>query len=456
MRKLFLKAFSGLFVLTVIAQYFIGKYFLLPRTSENNKWQHNILEFLDKSKPEVLLNKSANNFPAWRFGLKTSNRNLTQIVIGKGEKYLEYFSNVCIFPKANSFKPGVKFKGELMSFDSKRPNVIYNLYFDTRSHQIKGSHWYIVNTPDYRPPQNAKVIENKVAFFPGYWRPGNIFLVWARIVPELYNARLFQSNLTELYDDKQLRIIDREDSVFIVDTLCPETYSNDAYAMLGFTEVLDFSKDLQEKLKTPLCYKHAIFGDVKLDAVIRKTAKEAVISQWSYRRNPCKQFYVLIVERLGTRHILNLAEIVASFKRRNVTVRVEHFEGKTLQEQAEIMHCAKTFIAVQGAAMSWFDFLPKNANLIEFYWTGWASKYKKRARKSRKDVHATAVQCKPVIPETVYKKHAEKLLNKKLDRVDEKTKKILRRKALKLGLLSCMYGSVYRDADVICPAPKSS
>ena len=109
-------------------------------------------------------------------------------------KHLEYFQNVCILPRKALSNPdkNKNFQGYLYSFDSTRDKAVYHCHVDTRSSQVKGSHYIITNNPKYRSLRGVTILNDTVAYFPGYWRSGSqVYLLWGHLLPVLQGAKDF-------------------------------------------------------------------------------------------------------------------------------------------------------------------------------------------------------------------------------------------------------------------------
>lgn len=89
--------------------------------------------------------------------------------------------------------------------------------------------------------------------------------------------------------------------------------------------------------------------------------------------------YSLLLQRLGTRRILNVEELSDAMKTVfGLPVVITHFENKTAQEQMSLACGARVFLGVQGQGMEWAHFIDggsSNGLVIELYWEGWPTYY---------------------------------------------------------------------------------
>ena len=164
-----------------------------------------------------------------------------------------------------------------------------------------------------------------------------------------------------------------------------------------------------------LCFKQALFMQSKTTAMnkLHTTSVVKTLSEkWRLREIKCPATkHVLILQRDKTRRIRNVDTIVDHLREHmNASVQVVQFEGKPAQEQARIIHCANVFIAVQGAGMNWYKFLPPKARMLEITWPYWGSRYAGRVRKQRPDVTARVVKCQMYTSPAIYMQFAREWL----------------------------------------------
>ena len=156
---------------------------------------------------------------------------------------------------------------------------------------------------------------------------------------------------------------------------------------------------------------------------------------------------MVLVKRLATRHLLNIDELATVIRQqRGFDVDVVSFEGMTIQHQLEILRCTSLFIAVQGAALAWMLFLPQNAMFIEIWFSGWTSRYKRRARQFRPDLLAQTVQCQRVASDAVLQKYAQRWFNY-TGRITPEIETKLYEKSKKA---KPAFGHVFKDSDCVC------
>ena len=118
-----------------------------------------------------------------------------------------------------------------------------------------------------------------------------------------------------------------------------------------------------------------------------------------------------------------------------------------MREQLDAVRCASTFIGVQGAGLSWYQFLPTNATFIELYWYGWKSKFRLRANQSRPDVTAHAVECTPVTPYSTWANYARRWLHYLGPVNDVMKQRLIERSA---QVERPVKGTVWKDSNCVC------
>ena len=114
------------------------------------------------------------------------------------------------------------------------------------------------------------------------------------------------------------------------------------------------------------------------------------------------------------------------------------------------MHCANVFIAVQGAGMNWYKFLPPNARMLEITWPHWRSRYRIRAIETRPDVTPIVLQCQMHTPSHIFLKYARLWLkfNGTADDVTKQMKADLIRRSFKLDSTHTV--NIQKDSDCVC------
>jgi hypothetical protein len=97
--------------------------------------------------------------------------------------------------------------------------------------------------------------------------------------------------------------------------------------------------------------------------------------------SPPTQLRVVIIQRLNSRKIKNIAALVSAARSvQNITdVSVAVMENMTMQEQIRMITCGHVIVAgAQGAGLQWTSFLKytgRPAALIEFTWRSWPPFY---------------------------------------------------------------------------------
>ena len=293
---------------------------------------------------------------------------------------------------------------------------------------------------------------NQTAFFPLFWREAvNLYIYFDKILVFTSNAHAY-SRAHGLGNETVLIAPDT--------TLTPPDFRQ-MHVDLGMSSLYELHDILKRRGDQPLCFKQALFiqsstipvtKQVKLQtAAMVKTLSE----KWRLSETKCPATkHVLILQRNTTRQIRNVDAIVTYLRAHlNTSVQVEQFEGKLANEQARIVHCANVFIAVQGAGMNWYKFLPPNARMLEItYGIGWPSRYAERARAQRPDVISRIVECRMLTPPEVFLTYAREWLpgfeNATYDSISGAAKRKLYKISAKQSPISKR--AVHKNSDCEC------
>ena len=173
-----------------------------------------------------------------------------------------------------------------------------------------------------------------------------------------------------------------------------------------FLEALNISHIvyLTEERRQFTCFKQAVLPAHTYGLGLPEEAIDTILRAMNITNKTCVYPQVTIIQRSHSRRIYNVDDIqrhVASKFPYFSNVKIIHMENMTIQEQIQEIQCTNVLIGVQGAALSWLQFLPKGAYFIELWFDGWPSKYVKRANKARKDLHAIGLQCEAVTSDQV-------------------------------------------------------
>lgn len=308
-------------------------------------------------------------------------------------------------------------------------------------HVQSNSYWkVVVDDPANRPSEWPMI--GAVAVFPSMWRS----------TPHLYQFLYFTypGVFSQVWwMQQQGHIVKNKTKVILMKPGGPNSTIYDLFYSLGIDEIRDFPTVMLPKTSKPVCFTNAVFlSDVASfhDGTPERVSKSMVQSR-SYiiqqlNREKCDKYYVTFIDRIATRHIINVMQLVNVTRKRGFRyVRVEYLENRTIHEQLRIIHCSSILIGVQGAALTFYSFLPHNAHMIEITFLGWNSKFKLRANRNRRDIKARVRPCTRITSEAIYRKYARRKFNH-TGPVDE---------AMKQRLMTVNSWPV-RDSDVRCLA----
>ena len=169
-----------------------------------------------------------------------------------------------------------------------------------------------------------------------------------------------------------------------------------------------------------MCFKRAVFGRQQSFTSIAEldTHLSAAMAVTSSAETCRQQFgsIVFIQRTKNFRQILNVDDIVAYFLRRGHTdARVVFLEKLSFVEQMRVVKCARVLVAVHGAGLSWFQFLPRGAVMVEVTFHNWPSFFIPRAHYHRPDLRTHLLRCRYSVSEQAYRHVASKLLGDDAD-----------------------------------------
>ena len=359
-----------------------------------------------------------------------------------------YFENVCIQPNDVMHPYRRPFIARVNAYAGGRPteyggkSLVYEL--DWRRHANK-SYWLIHAHNEDVPP--AWPVVPAVAYFPRRWRcSDNIYLLWGHSATGVYKQMKWSQTIPEIRDAS----LPQHLIAPIYGSYFQSHYAHVLYDM-GISEIHAFDAVWR---KSPVCFKYGIFGlqNYNRDLVIGADDMGAKLqTKWGLT-SPCKVNYVLLLDRIKSRHILNAGEIMNHLKKMGYNVKLDYFDNKSLTEQMDSVRCASAFIGVQGAGLSWFQFLQPNVTFVEFYWRGWKSKYEVRVNITRPDVSAHAVECHPMPSQSTMMKYA-RLWFKHYGPIDDAMTTRLIEKSDKVKPIS---GTIWKDSNIVCDIDKLS
>lgn len=132
--------------------------------------------------------------------------------------------------------------------------------------------------------------------------------------------------------------------------------------------------------KSLICYRRALMQvSHEVAARIRGSARDQMLA---FRFSPAEawartisippvnvkagqQPRIVIIERLNSRHILNLGFVEKVLRQQGWGVTTVRLEYLTVTEQFRAIRNATTLLGAHGAGLSWGQFLPTNATLIQ-------------------------------------------------------------------------------------------
>ena len=354
--------------------------------------------------------------------------------------------NVCVRSDNNDFKVTKSFIMNLDSYDNKMNTSVLKYPINYRNKHSRNNSWILENTCAMLPPDDFQ-IQNAVAFFPEYWRDSNqIFLLWHNQLPTALGLMEFGETHIPSEEFRNLKKY-----LIVPSKINIRSDFLQTFLSIGYSSVESFANI---KLSRPVCFRYGIFGRVRgrnnkvhRDHHIQKAVQE----DWqrsTETNGSCSNKHITFIERRETRSIVNLNSLLdISRKVANQTrVVVEQFEKYSLSEQWRKIRCTSVFIAVQGAALSWYRFLPANASVLEIVYPGWHSRYAKRIRGTRPDLHVEVVRCDVTTPLKVYSKYAKLWYNY----TGEITPKLKQELELRSNNTTGVDSSIWKDSNCIC------
>ena len=306
-----------------------------------------------------------------------------------------HFYNVC-FEASHRIQAIIHpFQAQLTAYDNRKRMTSYTFHVDT----VKGetTNFWKIHMKSGEIPNDA-VYKDAIMYFPTYWRDSpQIFLFLSIFMPRTLGQIKWTKQrglLTTTLENNQLLMAPKLHGM-------PKTHQ-ETLAVLGIRKTKDFLKMVKRNVS--VCFSNAVFGETA------QWGREREVRELLEQRmnlSACTQYYVTFLQRQSTRKILNINQLMDLAKRAGLkNIRLEYFEGKTIPEQMRIIHCTAVYVGVQGAALTWYAFLPRNAVLLEILYPGWPMRYQKRANWNRPDIKAITVHCDRVTPDAVWEKYA--------------------------------------------------
>ena len=272
------------------------------------------------------------------------------------EEY-QLYHNICVIENNAydiSFTP---FVATLNSYDSNRATKSskFPINLDKEKHD---SFWIVQNYNSSVPDEYQ--MKNEIAFFPEYLRDFmNVFNLWHDTLPSaLAQLKFADKNiLTRPVLDKQYsnktKLMSKNASHesksvafkkrIITTSLVTISQSfQDTIKSLGYEYLVDYQS---QRSQSPICYRFGIIGETESLSRPRPEVRNTVKSMWEKDKSACKEYYVLLLQRKGTRRILDIDFIVQLLKKEGFkNIRIEFFEGVTLVDQYDIIRCTALLI----------------------------------------------------------------------------------------------------------------
>ena len=357
-----------------------------------------------------------------------------------------YFENVCIHAGdvMHPFRDGFVARLNIYAGSSSNGNrqhnnrsLLYEINWRTDIH----TNFWLLHVHAQQVPPDWPVLP-AIAYFPWYWRcSDNIWLLWCHTAPAIYQQMKWsRANIAGLESASLPSYV-----IAPIYSTYFRTHFAHALTDMGISEVKIF-RDVWQK--GPVCFKYGVFGnhhDVAANVTAPDDMGQVLQAKWNLT-SPCKAYYVLLLDRIKSRHILQAEEIIDHLQKKGHNVKLDYFDNKSLKEQMDAVRCASAFIGVQGAGLSWYQFLPPKATFIELHWYGWISRYKLRAKESRPDISAHAIECKPVTPASVWQHYAQLWFNHR-GPIDDVMKQRLREKSDRVQDIK---GTIWKDSNCEC------
>ena len=370
----------------------------------------------------------------------------TSIVYDVTAEYV-HFENVCMrlgntsmHPRLSPFQARFSVYVNETTATSKKASLLVPFYVGFT--QPRNNFW-IFEFLNESVPRDWQ-IRNEIVVLPAHWMDvHHVHIFWYRGLPKLHEQlRKLESDFLSS-TERNLR------KTLIVPRIRKMPFGYRKIILdHGIASIKNFS-DLSTGNKST-CFRHVVASGYNMSKP-RRDVIDAIRNQAQITFNlsqvVCATYKVTLLNRLGTRRILNIDELATVIRQqRGFDVDVVSFEGMTIQQQLEIIRCTSLFIAVQGAGLAWMIFLPQNAMFIEIWFKGWAPRYKDRANEFRPDLRVKTVQCERVAPEAVLQKYAKLWFNH-TGQVSSAMEAKLNAKSRRNDPIR---GYVYKDSDCVC------
>ena len=127
-------------------------------------------------------------------------------------------------------------------------------------------------------------------------------------------------------------------------------------------------------------------------------------------------------------------------------------------EQMRVIARCRVFIGVQGAALTWSAFLPRNALMVEITYDYWTARFKARTKLWRPDLMTEIVQCKVHTSDASFLSYARLAGMEENIPEDEQVTEELKQKVYEKSYQALketyypfkLFLSIWKMSDVIC------
>ena len=365
------------------------------------------------------------------------------------------YKNICIFPQRNNFRATKEFQGIIYSLDESVEST-KDIYYFQIEHGCYNTTWEVITKSHKSLEFNLDqqlTFENKVAFFPYSWRideKATIFTLIHRFLPGAFDQIKWSSNQKGLKS-----MVKAGNNVLVAPLLSMYESFNEPFHTIGYSELASF----EDMNVTARCFKYGVLGPylanfetIRNSVKYRQEIYELLITSWGFNRELCPENNLVILERLVSRHLLNKEEILKTAKSIGFYhSNIVSFEDLSVRKQVEIVSCSDVFISVQGAALTWFLYLPINASVIEIVWDGWPVKYQRRIQRERPDISAYVLKCDAKVSENIWHEFAKEWFAFNGTVVSDEMKNAIIVQSKSMRAVS---KQVWKYADCTCPIKK--
>ena len=224
---------------------------------------------------------------------------------------------------------------------------------------------------------------NGTAFLPTIWCKQRLFYFFLSQNLRFIWGAMEETGLSTLLD---LTLISQSD------TMALQNEYLELFSALGFKKVLK----LQDNSTKNFCFKRLVVGQRLAENF--NTLQERLTNKFKVGFSQCLRPRICVVQRKRKGHFRRVLNIEAI--RTYLQPRLPHddvieldLDDKGFTEQLRDVTCCRVFIGVQGAALAWSAFLPRDALLVEISNEYWTPRFVTRAKIWRPDLRTAVVKC---------------------------------------------------------------